>query len=72
MSDFPILIFTTPQDAAFVAVAIILALSCYLIYLGIHGMIKQQSIAWSVTYLLGGLSICAMFVGTLIYFYKHR
>ena len=46
MSDFPIFMFLTPESAAIVALLAVLFLACYLIYLGISGMIKKQSILW--------------------------
>ena len=65
MSDFPIFMFLTPESSAIVALLAVLFLACYLIYLGISGMIKKQSILWSILKLFGGLLICTMFSGGL-------
>lgn len=70
MDNLPLLFFLSPESAAVGAILAVLVLACYLIYLGIHGITKKESILWSVLKILGGLLTCAMFLGSLVYYYN--
>jgi hypothetical protein len=70
-SDF-LLFFLTPDTLAIGAILAVLVVSCYLIYDGIRGMIKKESMGKSIGEFLGGLVICGLFIGGLVYFIKKK
>ena len=71
MSDFLSLLIT-PEAAAVGLVFAILGLACYLMYIGVNGMIKRESILTSIFKFIGGLVLCISFMGGSVYFIKKK